>query len=90
MAILGLSGMAINLPIVWFEKGFSKAMAISHLLPWSALVLWLGHELILGRIPFGPLFIAAVTVVVIDTVSLIFDYRETYLWFKGDRAVAGR
>lgn len=86
VAMLAISAMAMNLPVLIVERGFSKLMAIPHLLPWTLLVIgifWLRPE---GTEPYG-LYLWVLAGV--NIVSLYFDYPDSYRWLKGDRAVAG-
>ncbi|WP_299350173.1 hypothetical protein [uncultured Shimia sp.] len=43
-ALLAVGGMALNLPILLVERGFSKAMAFPHILLWTPLVIGLGQS----------------------------------------------
>lgn len=86
VAFLANIGMLLNLPVMLYDRGFSKLMSIPHLLPWTALV-----ALILFQRPEGSstydVYLTAL--MVINSISLFFDYPDAIKWLKGDRAVAG-
>ncbi len=87
IAILAIGAMLPNIPIMLYERGLSKMMALPHLLPWSILVLWL-----LIAMPEGsPAYTSYLWILlVVDALSLVFDIPDALKWRKGDRAVAGR
>jgi hypothetical protein len=73
--------MALNLPIMLMERGFSRTMALPHVVLWTPLVL-----LLIGRLEEGGALVALILLV--DVVSLAFDYVDAVKWWRGDRAVA--
>ena len=83
VAFLAVIGMAPNVVIMFVERGFGKTMAIPHLLPWTALVL-----LILFARPEGSAAYATYLwiVLVVDVISLLFDYPESWQWLQERRA----
>ena len=82
MAILGLAGMLPNLFVMYFEKAFSKTMAVSHIIPWTALVVYLIVQLVQGNVPNGNIYYAVWAMLIVDIISLAFDYKETIEWFQ--------
>lgn len=86
IAILAIIGIAPNIGVIIMERGFSKLMALPHLLPWSILI-----AILLINRPEGSqayqIFLWAL--LIINTVSLLFDYPDAYKWWKGDRNIAG-
>lgn len=88
VACLSVGGMVPNLPIMLAERGLSKRMAVPHVLIWTPLVgflVWL--------LAFGPSLSAGyvamlVALLVIDLISLGFDYVDAIKWYQGDRAIA--
>ena len=87
IAVLAYCGIAPNFVLAFVLRGLSRLMALSHILFWSPLMLILApllaysHELV-------PAYATYVTVLfVVNAVSLGFDFRDTYRWFRGDRAV---
>lgn len=85
-ALLGIGGMLPNLIIVWMQRGFSNAMAFPHLPMWTPLVIWLAWTLSTAQ-PTGALGIYLMVLLLIDIVSLAFDYSDAWKWWQGDRAV---
>ncbi len=86
IAILAIIGMAPNIVIITMEKGFSKLMAFPHLLPWTILI----GILIFAR-PDGSnqYQIVLWILLIINSISLLFDFPDAYKWWKGDRQIAG-
>jgi len=89
IAVLANGAMALNGPIMLMDRGFSKAMALPHVVIWTPLVIWLIWLLSSGQV--GGIFAAYLWVLlVVDVVSLVFDFKDARDWLRGDRAVAGR
>ena len=88
IAVLSVGGMLPNLVIMIAERGLSKRMALPHLLIWTPLVVMLGL-LLQGdmgvSVGFGTVLIM---VFVIDLLSLVFDYIDSWKWWQGDRAIS--
>jgi len=87
LAFLAIIGMAPNIVVMLKERGVSKLMAIPHLLPWTILVIII---LFFRPEASGSYAFFLMLLLVINLISLIFDYRDTMAWLKGDRAIAGR
>ena len=88
VAALSVGGMLPNLYFMLAERGFSKRMALSHLLLWPPLVLLLGWMLMSGLPVSGSYWAVLVALLVVDLVSLAFDVKDGWQWYRGDRAVA--
>jgi len=88
VAALALGGMAPNLVVMAIERGLSKAMALSHVLLWTPLVVFI----VLGLLPdpavSGAYFIFLWIVLVVNLISLGFDTFDSVKWFRGDRDIA--
>lgn len=78
--------MIMNLPVMLFDRGFSKAMALPHLIPWTILV---GILLLNRPEASGNYHIYLTVLLVVDLISLAFDYPDAIKWLRGDRSVAG-
>lgn len=88
IAALAIGGMVPNLFIMIKERGLSLAMALPHLLIWTPLVILLIANL--GHPEMSSPFQAFVwLLLIVDLVSLGFDYPDAWKWWKGDHAVAG-
>ena len=89
IAILSVGGMALNLPILLMERGLSKAMSLPHVLLWTPLVIVLAQAVFTGGDgPSDVQDIALIVLLVVDLVSLTFDYPDAVKWWRGDRAIA--
>ena len=77
----------LNLPVMLYDRGFSKLMAFPHLIPWTALVV-----LILFYRPEATGLYATYLWVLLgaNVISLLFDYPDALSWLRGSRKVAGR
>ena len=87
VAVLANIAMLPNLPVMLYERGFSKLMAVFHLVPWTLLLLLI----LVTRPALSDAYGAYLWLLfAVDLVSLAFDYPDTLKWLRGDRAVAGR
>ena len=87
VAVLANIGYMPNLPVMLLDRGFSKRMALPHLVPWTLLV-----ALLLFARPeaTGGFAIYLWVLLIVDAVSLLIDYPDALKWLRGDRHVAGR
>jgi len=84
IAFLAIMAMLINVPVMIVERGFSKTMALSHLPLWTPLVIWL----IVARPEGSAAYQSYLWVLlVVDAISLGFDYPDAWRWWKGERGV---
>ncbi len=88
IAGLAVFGMLPNVVIMYKERGMSKLMALPHLLPWTVLIV----IIVFARPEGGSSIYEAYlnSLLVVNTISLLFDYPDTIKWFKDDRAIAGK
>jgi len=86
VAILAIGAMLPNIPIILYERGLSKMMALPHLIPWSILVLWLLIAMPQGSVAYG---VFLWILLVVNAISLAFDIPDALKWREGDRRVAG-
>jgi hypothetical protein len=94
-AIAAILGIGPNAVLIFRIRGFGKIMALPHLAPWTVLVIWLLFRLTGDTAPDGIVVggteaMFGWMIVVINSISLAFDYPDAVKWFKGDRAAAGR
>ena len=87
VAFLANIAMLGNLPVLIMDRGFSKRMALPHLLPWALLagLLLLARPEAAG-VYGGYLWLLLGT----NIVSLAFDVTDALKWWTGARGVAGR
>lgn len=88
IALLGAGAILINIVLVLINGGLSKVLAIPH------VVCWVPLEIILLRLVItdesaGSAWWLAVSVLVINGISLGFDFYDTREWWRGDRKIAG-
>ena len=87
LAVMAIGAMLLNGVIMLFERGFSKMMALPHVLIWTPLVLLTLWLLAKGDLAAGYarylMFLLAV-----DLFSLALDYADTVKWLRGERHIA--
>ncbi|MBH0059009.1 hypothetical protein I6F65_18875 [Pseudoalteromonas sp. SWXJZ94C] len=84
---LAYAGLLPNLFVMIYNRGFSRLMALPHLLPWTIML-----GVIYSALPLSDGIYSAFlwALFITNFVSLVFDYPDTYKWFKGQKEVAGR
>jgi len=89
VAILGASALAINTCVLFLNRGFSKVLAVPHLILWGPLqvILVLRYFTAQDLSPFEQNYI--LVVLVVNGISLVFDVFDTLEWKRGQRDVAG-
>jgi hypothetical protein len=86
IAVLAVGGMTPNLFLMFIQRGFGKAMAISHLILWIPLLF-----IIAPKMGSGSTFATYLMILfIVDAISICFDVKDSWEWFKGDRGVPGR
>ena len=53
IAVLAIGAMMLNMPVMLYDRGFSKMMALPHLIPWTILVLWIAFPRTVGSAAYG-------------------------------------
>lgn len=88
IAALAIGGMIPNLVLLLIERGFSKAMALSHLVFWIPLVALIA----LAPEPqiTAPYAAYLWLLLAVNLISLAFDATDAIAWWRGDRAIARR
>ncbi|WP_099592662.1 hypothetical protein [Paramylibacter kogurei] len=88
IALLAFAGLGANLVIMLVQRGFSKAMAIPHLIFWIPLLI-VAYPLVGADVDYK--YGAFITVIFwVNLISILFDLRDAWQWWQGDRGVAGR
>ncbi len=87
IAFLANIAMMMNLPVMLYDRGFSKMMAIPHLVPWTILVLWIFFY---RPEAAGNYDIYLTILLTVDTISLLFDFPDAIKWLNGERTPAGK
>lgn len=85
VAFLANIAMMLNLPVIFYDRGFSKLMALPHLIPWSILI----GVILFQRPEASGLYDTYLWVLLFtNALSLSFDYPDAVKWLRGDRAPA--
>ena len=92
VAVLAVGGMLPNLVIMAAERGMSSLMAWPHVFIWTPLCLlvaWMLYQYFAGALALSTSYAAfLVALLVIDVISLAFDFPDALKWLRGDRAIA--
>ncbi len=88
VAALAIGGMLPNVFFILYERGFSKAMALSHVLIWSPLLIIIALFLLNDPIIDGGYRIYLLVLFGVNLFSLGFDIIDSIKWFRGDRDIA--
>jgi hypothetical protein len=87
VAIMAVGAMLLNGIIMLVERGFSKMMALPHVVIWTPLAVLIAWLLTLGGLEPGYARYLVILLVV-DLFSLTLDYADTVKWLRGDRHIA--
>ncbi len=83
LVILAATVGAVIQVVIFSSKGFVRLLGIGHL-PWIPLVLWLWSRL--DQIPGDGVFrYWILSVIVLDTLSLVIDTSDVIRYISGDR-----
>lgn len=89
VALAGLLVILGNAPIMLYYRGMNRAMAIPHLFAWIPLsvflLLQLGGETALA----AGVRNYALSVLLINGISLLFDVWDSVRWLRGERETPG-
>ena len=84
-AVLVFAGVILSTAPAFWERGISKVAALGHIVPWTILVLHIAFARPDG---ISENFNTYLTILaIVNTISLAFDYVDSYKWIRGDRAV---
>ena len=91
-AIAAVFVILTNVPIMLYEGGMSRLMAMPHLAAWIPLSIY-----IIARFPVfsnSPTMgkaelIFAIIILVVNGISLMFDTVDTVRWWRGERDIPG-
>ena len=87
IAFLAIFAMVPNLPLMLRDRGFGKVMALPHVIPWTILVVILLFFRPQGSVAYNAFLWI---LLIVDLISLGFDYTDAWQWFKGHREISGR
>lgn len=87
-AIAAIFVVATNLPIMLWYAGMNALMSIPHLIAWIPLEVALALR-VSGMAGIEPVsdteLLLAVTLLVVNGISLAFDFLDSYKWLMGER-----
>ena len=86
VATLACMGILTNAGVMAYDRGFSKLMALSHLIFWPPLIVVI--VTLLSRSPTGIFQSYLIALLVVNVVSLAFDVIDFRKWWNGDRSAA--
>ena len=88
IALLGGGALAINTILVLINGGFSRVLALPHLALWLPLEIILIYRYAFAEMAEGEAWLTLM-VLIINGISLAFDFLDTLRWYRGDRGVFG-
>ena len=77
-----------NGPLMLFYQGMNRALSLPHLVAWIPLVYLLVAHLASGNVPPGEWYYA-VLVIIVNSISLVFDVLDSWRWLRGERETPG-
>lgn len=87
IAVLAIGGMMPNLFIMMKERGVSKLMSLPHVIVWTPLVILVAWVLATQELD-STTAMFLIVLLVVDVISLVFDYVDFFKWRRGDRSIA--
>ena len=88
IAALAVGGMVPNAVLMVIERGFSRLMALPHVLIWTPLIVIVAGFLADRALVGGGWRLYLTALLAVDLVSLAFDFRDLWKWARGARAIA--
>ncbi len=87
ISVLAIGGMLPNMFIMAKERGVSRMMSIPHVVVWTPLVILLVWVLATQELSSGATLVFG-ALLIVDVISLAFDFVDTAKWWKGAREIA--
>ena len=78
-----------NVPIMLWERGMSRLMAVPHLIAWVPLLPYLAARLLFTSPVAQAEALLAIALIVVNGISLGFDTFDTWRWLCGKRNIPG-
>jgi hypothetical protein len=83
VASLAVSGMLFNLIPIWFDRGFSSAMAIPHVIFWVPLTIILVYYLMISEALLTDNYrFFLIILMMCNLISLAFDIPDLFKWLR--------
>lgn len=89
-AVAGGLVVATNIPMMFAMGGVTRALSLPHMI-WVPLLIYIFPRIIGPEAldPGSAEFRLGVTIFVFNSISLAFDFLESYRWFNGEREILG-
>lgn len=89
-AVAGGLVVATNIPMLFAMGGVTRALSIPHMI-WVPLLIYIFPRIIgPGALdPSSAEFQLGVTIFVFNSISLAFDFLDSYRWLNGEREILG-
>ena len=80
----------VNMPIMFIQGGLTRALSFVHIV-WVPLIAFLCGQLFDENAiePGTTIYMFGIAVIVVNTISLLFDVMEVYRWINGGREILG-
>jgi hypothetical protein len=80
--------MLFNAIPIWFDRGFSSAMAIPHVIFWAPLTIILVYYLMISEVFLMDNYrYFLITLLVCNLFSLFFDIPDSFKWLRDRKKV---
>ncbi len=89
-AVAGGLVVVTNIPMMFAMGGVTRALSLPHMI-WVPLLIYIFPRIIGPEAldPASAEFRLGVTIFVFNSISLAFDFLESYRWLKGEREILG-
>jgi len=83
-----IAGLLFNAIPLWFDRGFSSAMAIPHVIFWTPLIIILVYYLMISEVFLTDHYrYFLIILMVCNLISLSFDIPDLFKWFRDRKKV---
>jgi hypothetical protein len=80
---LAIAGLLFNTVPMWFDRGFSSAMAIPHVIFWTPLTIIIIYYLMISEISLVDNYRYFLSILMVcNLISLFFDFPDLYKWLS--------
>jgi hypothetical protein len=87
VALAAVLALGSNMLLLYRYEGFSRAMALPHLVFWGPLQILLVMRVLQTPAPDAGEVMFIGLVLLVNGISLIFDLLDTWRWWQGERQV---
>lgn len=87
VALAAVLALGSNMLLLYRYVGFSRVMALPHLVFWGALQVLLVMRVLQNPAPGAGEVLFICLVLLVNGISLIFDLLDTWRWWQGERQV---